>query len=62
LAAGRLAEPFALRLPSGFGYYLIYPPATAERPKIRAFSEWVVEEMASQRAAALAPSLSHANG
>jgi LysR family glycine cleavage system transcriptional activator len=62
LAAGRLVEPFTFRLASGFGYYLIYPPATAERPKTRAFSEWVMEEMASQRAAAVAASTGRANG
>lgn len=49
LVAGRLVEPFSFRLPTGFSYYLVYPPATADRPKIRSFREWIVEEMTQHR-------------
>jgi LysR family glycine cleavage system transcriptional activator len=49
LAVGRLGEPLSFRLPTGFSYYLVFPPATADRPKIRAFREWVMEEMTNSR-------------
>lgn len=45
LATGRLMAPFGLRLATGFAYWLCYPPASAARPKIKAFCEWVMEEM-----------------
>ena len=41
--------PFDLSLPSAFAYYLVCPSATAQRPKIRAFWEWVREETAADR-------------
>lgn len=47
LAAGRLVAPFALRLPVGYAYWVVYLPATAERPKIKAFRDWVKAEMAA---------------
>ena len=53
LATGRLVEPFGLRLATGFAYWLCYPPASAERPKIKAFCEWVMGEIGA--AAKIAP-------
>lgn len=47
LAEGRLVAPFELRLPVGYAYWVVYLPATAERPKIKAFRDWVSAEMAS---------------
>jgi len=44
LAAGRLVQPFALTLPTDFAYYLVSPEETADRPKVKAFREWIVEE------------------
>jgi LysR family glycine cleavage system transcriptional activator len=44
LAAGRLVAPFALRLPTGFAYWLVSLPATAELPKIQAFRDWIRAE------------------
>lgn len=49
LLARRLAQPFSFKLSTGFSYYLVYPPATADRPKIRAFREWIAEEMRQHR-------------
>ncbi len=46
VAAGRLAAPFDLVLPSGYAYYLVMPPAAVDRPKIRAFRDWMLAEMA----------------
>lgn len=51
LAAGRLVAPFDLSLPVGYAYYLVYLPEAAERPKIKAFREWVTAEMAERRSA-----------
>jgi LysR family glycine cleavage system transcriptional activator len=46
LAAGRLVEPFRLRLPTGLAYHLVTPPVAAEPVKIKAFRAWVLAEMA----------------
>jgi LysR family glycine cleavage system transcriptional activator len=46
LAAGRLVRPFDISLPAEFAYYVVCPEATAERPKITAFREWLVAEAA----------------
>jgi len=46
LAAGRLVRPFDLALPGGFAYWVVCPEAMAERPKIRAFREWLLAEVA----------------
>jgi LysR family transcriptional regulator, glycine cleavage system transcriptional activator len=45
LAAGRLVSPFQFRLPTGFGYYLVCPPTSLDRAKIKAFREWIVAEL-----------------
>jgi LysR family transcriptional regulator, glycine cleavage system transcriptional activator len=47
LAAGRLVRPFALALkgPARFAYHLVAPRATADRPLVKAFRDWVLEEM-----------------
>lgn len=43
-AAGRLATPFDLALPLGSAFYVVYPEAHADRPKIRIFRNWLFEE------------------
>jgi len=40
----RLVAPFARRLKTGFGYYLVYPYGTDERPEIKVFRDWIVAE------------------
>jgi LysR family transcriptional regulator, glycine cleavage system transcriptional activator len=45
LRAGRLVKPFTLSLPSDLAYYVVYPNQAAERPKIRAFRDWLLEEV-----------------
>ena len=47
LAAGRLVQPFSLRLPSRSAYYLVWAPANAGRPAIAAFRDWLLDEVAS---------------
>lgn len=50
LRAGR--RPFELALPpGGDAYYLVCPQETADRPKIRAFREWLLAEVAAEGAA-----------
>jgi LysR family glycine cleavage system transcriptional activator len=46
LAEGRLVRPFELTLPTEFAYYLVCPEAKAGRPKIVAFREWLLREVA----------------
>ena len=47
LARGTLVRPFEAALPGDFAYYLVYPPHTAEFPRIRAFRQWLLEEAAA---------------
>jgi LysR family transcriptional regulator, glycine cleavage system transcriptional activator len=44
LKAGRLVKPFDISLPAEYAYYIVCPTATASRPKIRAFRNWLLEE------------------
>jgi LysR family glycine cleavage system transcriptional activator len=46
LAGGRLIEPFNLRIPSQSAYYIVGLPGDLDRPKVRAFSEWLQRELA----------------
>jgi LysR family transcriptional regulator, glycine cleavage system transcriptional activator len=41
LAAGRLVRLFSLALPDQFAYYIVTAPGTLERPKVRAFRDWL---------------------
>jgi LysR family glycine cleavage system transcriptional activator len=41
LAAGRLVRLFSLALPDQFAYYIVTALGTLERPKIRAFRDWL---------------------
>ena len=44
LADGRLIKPFDVSLPTAFAYYVVAPEATADRPKVMAFREWLLAE------------------
>jgi LysR family transcriptional regulator, glycine cleavage system transcriptional activator len=44
LAAGRLIRLFSLALPDLFAYYVVTAPGALERPKVRAFRDWLREE------------------
>ena len=59
LAAGELVQPFDISLPAEFADYVVSPNATADRPHIRAFREWILEEAQARtaREAALRRSL-----
>jgi len=41
LAAGRLVRLFTLALPDPFAYYIVTAPGALERPKVRAFRDWL---------------------
>jgi LysR family glycine cleavage system transcriptional activator len=44
LAAGRLVRLFDYTLPTDFAFYVVVPEGTAQRPKIAAFRNWLLEE------------------
>ena len=44
LRAGRLVRPLSMSLPVEYAYYLVCPEATADRPKINAFRDWILAE------------------
>jgi LysR family glycine cleavage system transcriptional activator len=41
IAKGRLVVPFKITLPADAGFYLVYPEATADTPKLAAFRQWL---------------------
>jgi len=59
IASGRLVRPFAGSMQVEFAYYIIFPEDRAKDPRIRAFLEWMREELARD-AAAQAPGSSGA--
>ena len=44
LRAGRLVQPFELSLPTEYAYYIVSPESKADRPKIVAFTQWLLKE------------------
>ncbi|RUZ73336.1 transcriptional regulator GcvA [Mesorhizobium sp. M7A.F.Ca.US.006.01.1.1] len=51
LSQGRLVQPFelGLRVAPEFAYFLVYPENAANDPRIVAFREWILEEVAKTR-------------
>jgi LysR family transcriptional regulator, glycine cleavage system transcriptional activator len=47
LASGRLVRPFDFALPSECAYYFVVPEVSVDRPKIRAFRDWLLTEVAA---------------
>jgi LysR family glycine cleavage system transcriptional activator len=47
LAAGRLVAPFALSVPKGMRWYLLYRPFQAEQRDFAAFRRWIVRAAAA---------------
>lgn len=45
ILAKRLVKPFSASLPADLAYYVAYPPQTSQRPKVRAFRDWLFEEV-----------------
>jgi LysR family glycine cleavage system transcriptional activator len=50
LAAGRLVQLFPLTLFERYGYWLVYPEHKRHVPKLKAFREWLLHEIALQSA------------
>ncbi len=46
LAAGRLVAPFSTSVRTRFGYYFLCRPDEVQSPRIRALSEFLLEEAA----------------
>jgi LysR family transcriptional regulator, glycine cleavage system transcriptional activator len=46
LADGRLIQPFELLATDGNAYWLVYPESRRNAPKIRAFRDWLLAEVA----------------
>jgi LysR family glycine cleavage system transcriptional activator len=44
IAAGRLVRLFSLALPDLFSYYIVAVPGEMERPKVKAFRDWLRQE------------------
>jgi LysR family glycine cleavage system transcriptional activator len=44
IAAGRLVRLFSLSLPDLFSYYIATAPGALERPKVKAFRDWLRQE------------------
>jgi LysR family glycine cleavage system transcriptional activator len=49
LIAGRLVRPFQAAIPLRNTYWIVCPKATRALPKIAAFREWLLEEVAADR-------------
>lgn len=49
LAAGRLLMPFALSMPVGADYYLVYPADAAREPAVAVFRDWLIAEARGER-------------
>lgn len=49
LATGRLVMPFDILAEDGRSYWLVYPKARARSAKIRAFRDWLLEEIRTSR-------------
>lgn len=47
LAAGRLVKPFDVSLKAEHAYFILCPVETADRPRILAFRNWLLEEAAT---------------
>jgi LysR family glycine cleavage system transcriptional activator len=41
IAKGRLVVPFKIALPANAGFYLVSPETSADKPKLRAFRQWL---------------------
>lgn len=55
LASGRLVKPFDIDMPSDWAYYVVAPEAAADRPKVAAFRDWLLQEIALTQATVPSP-------
>jgi LysR family glycine cleavage system transcriptional activator len=52
LAAGRLVRPFDVSLPAGFAYYVVYPRHAMRRRAVKAFRDWLFQEVEEEKSEA----------
>lgn len=45
IASGQLVRLFDIALPSPVSYYLVYPAKSLEKPQVRAFRDWLLQEI-----------------
>jgi len=45
IAAGRLFQPYPLSVGNGKAFWLVYPPAVQDLPKVAAFRDWILTEI-----------------
>jgi LysR family glycine cleavage system transcriptional activator len=45
LKAGRLVRPFTVAHPADAAYHIVYPPEALKRQKVKAFRDWLLEEV-----------------
>ncbi len=46
LKEGKLVEPFDIRAATGFGHYVVTPVGMRQPPKVKAFHQWLRQELA----------------
>jgi LysR family glycine cleavage system transcriptional activator len=44
LEAGRLVQPFGPSIPSNLSYFIVRPSTAGQRPKVRLFHDWLLEQ------------------
>ncbi|MBN3795034.1 LysR substrate-binding domain-containing protein [Burkholderia sp. Ac-20392] len=54
VAAHRLVMPFDLSLPTGMGYFFVYPDGAEQQQKIQLFGGWIADERKGAAGVALA--------
>jgi LysR family transcriptional regulator, glycine cleavage system transcriptional activator len=52
IAAGRLVQPFELKVPLPSAYYVVSPESQADQPHVAAFRNWLLEEAKANATAA----------
>lgn len=48
IEAGRLVEPFSIRLPTSLGYHIMHPPHRIATPKVEIFVKWVRDWLSAE--------------
>jgi LysR family glycine cleavage system transcriptional activator len=48
LDAGRLVRPFPHQIKGAYQYYVVSPEASADRPAVKAFRAWLLDEAGAQ--------------
>ena len=49
IQAGLLRRLFDISIPCLVSYYLVYPASSLDKPQVRAFREWLLQEVADAK-------------